>query len=216
LKTADLLKKPIDANAATSAISFDMGRVSVTLPLANTIFHNERPSTLLAHRFQVAEGTTRLIQTAEKQAQHVTLSSGPKPQSIGDINLHVPTTVPLTAPRKVLSSFGNIAKGVEIDGQNTPASTELEHVLNTCRVNPAFMPYIFTGVWAVVTPESYPTERLRSIYNGLAKWDAKGVNLEASQEELGRTSAEIHNVLSHGGRILKICKFILLHQRDAY
>lgn len=128
--------------------------LQVTLPLANTIFQNGRQSTLLASRWQKqASGSFTLSQLEERTSQVILpLISG----SDAFTNASVPL-LPISTPRKIIAGLGNIVRQVEIDGQPSPASKELEanvpKLLDArARADPDFVPGPI-GVWALVLPE---------------------------------------------------------------
>ena len=102
--------------------------LELTMPLANTTFVNNRQSTLLAsHWSRNGPGSFQLGQVLEKQTQTVLVDGNETPGSTAaahsDLLTHL---VPLTRPRKVAAGWDNILRQIEIDGQQVPASTELE------------------------------------------------------------------------------------------
>ncbi|KEY67623.1 hypothetical protein S7711_07820 [Stachybotrys chartarum IBT 7711] len=184
--------KAVEDTDAASVLAFDLGRVSVTLPLANTIFHNQRPSTLFAYRFNAANGGLRLAQRVEKSSQTVDLALDPAPRSIADVDVSM-ALLPITRPRRVVNSFGNIVRRIEVDGESIPASAELEDVLN----NPSDVvkSNALRGVWAVVAPQTSLMEEFESTYTSIA---------QAGSENSERTTSQLQKVLANGGRIYKI------------
>lgn len=186
--------KAVEDTDAASVLAFDLGHVSVTLPLANTIFHNQRPSTLFAYRFDAANGGLRLTQRVEKSAQTVNLALDPAPRSIADVNVSM-ALLPITRPRRIANSFGNIVRRIEVDGESIPASTELEDVLN----NPSDVvkSNALRGVWAIVAPQESLMAEFDSSYNSIA---------QAGSGNSQRTTSQVQNILANRGRIYKICK----------
>ena len=137
---------------AVSALTFSLGRPSLTLPLARTTFVNNRPSTLLAFEYNLSGGAT-LEKRIEKQSQHVGVKFSQPPGSVADLGLWAPL-LPITRARQITESFGNIVRGVQVNGKSTPASTELEEAVNTMferrsEASPGPM-----GVWAMITQEA--------------------------------------------------------------
>ncbi|KJZ73597.1 hypothetical protein HIM_06930 [Hirsutella minnesotensis 3608] len=137
---------------ALASLSFDLGSSSITLPLARTIFDNSRPSTLTMSRYDFEIDSPRLVDKVSKMFQTVRLSPKEEPQTLRDLELWAPLS-PLTWPRVVTDSFGNIIRGVEIDGTTHPASSELESAVESIFQN---MPASETptgpvGIWAMIT-----------------------------------------------------------------
>lgn len=136
------------------ALTFDIGGVSaVTVPLANTLFHNGKMSTLRATRF-TSSGST---ETRELLEQHVRLpTEGEKDVaalSRSVANLRLPLE-PVTELRTAKESFGNILRRIEISGKSEPASIELEKAITKIQDRIATraqeLGVEFSGVWAVV------------------------------------------------------------------
>lgn len=145
---------PSSISMLLDPFSGDKRSLQVTVPLANTIFQNGRPSTLLASRWQKqASGSFTLAQLEERTSQVIL-------PSITGRDLITRASVPLlpiSTPRKVVAGLGNIIRQVEIDGQPSPASKELEanvpKLLDArSQADPDFVPGPI-GVWALVLPE---------------------------------------------------------------
>lgn len=190
---------------AVSALSFSIGNPTLTLPLARTMFKNSRGSTLLASQYNLSHSSPRLENHAEKYTQRVCVSPPRQPHSISDLGLWAPL-LPLTPARQITESFGNIIRGIQVDEQSIPASTELEGAVN--RLYETGGPLQLTpgsaGVWALVMPRQNPhsedllqrSSSLSSIFE-----DSRSI------EELAATTAtSLQQIYSEGGRLFKICK----------
>ena len=101
---------------------------TVELPLANTLFHNGRLSTLIVQRWvrsQQAEAPFRLVREKQEyvkgQVGVVLEEQGNRPPSI-----HLPQSWGLTPPRVIAESMGNIVRKVQLGESTIPASKELE------------------------------------------------------------------------------------------
>lgn len=150
------------------------GRVSVTLPLANTLFSNGRRSTLLASEWRLATGFSEthaeMVRTAEKRTQVIDL---PAAIMFGEVDTRLPV-VPVTQPRKILEGLGNIIAKVEVAGEPRPASMELQNniplLLEARRALPRSQPVSGPiGVWAMIYPKKLlsPREDLTKFYHSL-------------------------------------------------
>ncbi|KAF4123538.1 V-type H+-transporting ATPase 16kDa proteolipid subunit [Geosmithia morbida] len=155
------------------ALSFsglgDPSSSTIAVPLTRTIFHNARPSTLIASRFDLTTpGTPRLIESGEAVRQHINLAdstvSGGK-SSRRQPHLWLPLTS-VSSSRKVTESFGNILRRLDHDGKSSPASSELEANIGTIRkaildASPE-VETALPGVWAVVDPTPGETINFRN------------------------------------------------------
>lgn len=132
---------------------------TVTLPLANTLFHNGRRTTLLASEWLVStfgDKCMNLTRMTEKRSQKIDLPM-PLSEETQRIHMRCPL-VPITHPRKIVEGLGNILAKVDIEGEPSPASRELQVniprllQLRHSRLNhdPASARI---GVWALVIPE---------------------------------------------------------------
>jgi hypothetical protein len=169
---------------AVAALTFELGRPTVTLPLARTTFINSKTSTLIASSYDMDGPTPRLAQCIEKHSQHVRLSTNDDAPACLDesIGLSLPL-IPLTKPRTVVGSFGNIVKSVHDGDRFLPASTELEEVVNQ---DPALLSQDMDRprVWAMVAPPSRPQSTPQE--SGSA------------HDLLNSTSLEMANMYRHG------------------
>lgn len=149
-------------------------RISVTLPLANTLFSNGRRSTLLASEWTLATGfsNTRAetVRTVEKRTQVIDL-----PASIlfDKVDMRAPL-VPITQPRKILEGLGNILAKVEVAGEPQPASMELQTNIHRLLDARRALPHSQSvsgpiGVWAMIYPKHMflPQEDIHRFYRSL-------------------------------------------------
>ncbi|KAI0537986.1 hypothetical protein GGR58DRAFT_469621 [Xylaria digitata] len=188
----------------TNPLDGHTGALEITLPLANTVFQNGRRSTLYASRWDISnEGLVALRTRDPKITQRIAAKSESVDHTSSAISL-----LPLTPPRKIVASLGNIVRQVEVDGFATPASKELE----------AIMPGIFgeraqreptsssrpIGVWCwVIPPHVMETKK----FNDLKLFRAGSSQIEAdiilnSREtfsELLSSGCRLHKILSGGG-----------------
>lgn len=161
-------------------------RVSLTLPLSNTLFINGRRSTLTVFAFgpgtsgveafelqKMAPKKKQIIQIQESMLQgHSNIAdtvSRYEKKAVYDrpaAAIRAPL-VPITQPRKILEGLGNIVAKIEINGAPAPASAELQ--ANIDRLLNADKPWsdFATGrspvaVWAMVMPAE-----VLKIYRGL-------------------------------------------------
>ena len=192
---------------SVAALSFSIGRPTVTLPLARTTFLNSKESTLFASSFDISNTVPQQEQHVEKTFQRVLFSDQDLPQRLGDMGLWAPL-VPLTAPRKVSASFGNIVRGVEVDGKSIPASTELEDAVNTFYENDSGkeMPEGPVGVWALVVPKGSSSDAAHSWLSGSPSPLSIGSE-NGSVRDLTKSTAEyLQKSYKQGARLFKICK----------
>jgi len=157
--------------------------LSVTLPLANTIFQNGLESTLLASSWTAqGEGALTLSSVAEKNEHEIVL---PTPLTTTTPRLSVPL-IPVTPPRKILGCLGNILSEIEVDGSPVPASTELEAKVQEVydsrfaadNLNTSGMP---VDIWALIsTPEASLTPSLLETMKSFEKAKFDGPEEEAT------------------------------------
>ncbi|KAI5369778.1 hypothetical protein Slin14017_G006570 [Septoria linicola] len=116
---------PLQSNATKpGSLSFDIStgtyHITAQMPLAQTIFMTGVPSTLIHTQYQFDPLTGRL---RKQSSQFLESASVPLPESLakGGVTLHAPM-VPLTLPRRVESSMGNIVRKL-----SAPQSTAKSH-----------------------------------------------------------------------------------------
>ncbi|KAL8381731.1 hypothetical protein RB595_005824 [Gaeumannomyces hyphopodioides] len=187
----------------------DFRPVDVTLPLANTVFQNARPFTLLASRWRVGgagtspTGAMALVDAFEKETQGIAASTEGSIQSHADVSTPL---FPLTAPRRITAGLGNIVRQVEAaDGpeeEPQPASEELEasmHAIIATRSRLLPGVPVPNRTWALVVPRNSPS------LDFLVKLP---LSLDSSIEsEHGRADAfarHFSKVLADGGRLHRV------------
>ncbi|KAI0391152.1 hypothetical protein F5Y17DRAFT_22848 [Xylariaceae sp. FL0594] len=189
---------------ATNPLARNTGTLKVTLPLANTVFQNGRRSTLFASRWDVGnDGSLNLRTRGAKAMQQI--------NSIGHSVNHTSSTIPLlplTPPRKIVASLGNIIRQIEVGGSATPASQELEAIIpkifeERARHSPSATPKPI-GVWCWVIPprvvESTDFERLKLFQAGSSETEADIVSSSTELfSELLSSGCRLHKILSGGG-----------------
>jgi len=177
--------------------------LEITLPLANTIFHNGRRSTLLASEWQSeGDGPLRLNRREYKQSQRIFTHN---------TSMHATATIPLmplAPPRQIVTGLGNIVRQVEIDGAPAPASKELEALIpqlfetrGAAGIPPPSGPI---GVWAwVIPPHVVESEELRSVacFSGGSVSNEADAALEMSMraDRMLAAGCRLHRILSGGG-----------------
>ncbi len=134
-------------------------RLKVTVPVANTLFTTDKPHVLFASRWLAGQTHgLKLVEKAEKTKAtlHIRHRRNEKPARL------LANLIPVTRPRKVLASLGNILSKIEIDGQPAPPSQELETILPALLKarrerlhgsSPDGPPPASIGVWALTTPK---------------------------------------------------------------
>lgn len=197
--------KSIDDADTVSALTFSLGIPSVTLPLARTTFYNNRNSTLLTSQFDMNRGAPKLVKQTEKHSQRVMLSLNEPPQAMADLGIQAPL-VPLTQPRVVMESFGNIIRGIEVDGKLIPASTELEHAVDLLYKHNATTGIMSgpVGVWAVITPQANASSEVNEWLENMPNTLSASQNIEDVKTLVQETALHLRQLYSRGGRLYKI------------
>lgn len=185
------------------AIAFEMGQTTVTVPLANTTFLNGKTSTLIYHRFSMTDGSPKHMESYALKSKRIRLPLAEEIQSIADLCTHIPLR-PITRPRPVVESFGNIVRAIEVKGQRVPASQELEAVINGLRRSRKPGP---VGVWAAITPETCPTyvERLMDLTPLLKAMPGEVWSDDTTAHTINTFNLYLQDCYRNGGRIHKIC-----------
>lgn len=136
-----------------SALMFSLGRATVTVPTANTAFQNQKDFTLIASLYDLSGDSAQLRTQFEKPSQRVRIPLSRRIESTKDLGLWTPM-LPVTHARAVTASFGNIIKGVEVDGASVPASAELERAVEMVfKQKPDLAESGPIGIWALVMPK---------------------------------------------------------------
>ena len=183
---------------------------TVELPLANTLFHNGRLSTLLAQRWAPslqAEALPRLV--CEKQ-DYVNGQLGiiMHEQGIRPPSIKLPRSWGLTPPRIIAESMGNIVRKLQRGESTIPASEELEESIANW-TNRSDQDY---EVWAQIMPSERwqglpqslgdPADvgqgcRLHRVLSGGGGWGSKQ-GLISLDPESGFAASHEENVFSDG------------------
>lgn len=187
-----------------AALIFDLGSPHLTVPLANTTFQNHRTSTLLASRYNLSLGSPSLEQQIEKHMQQIVLSTEQQRRALKDLGLWAPL-VPLTRPRVVTESFGNIVRRISVDDDSVPASIELEPAVDELYQKGSKLAQAPMGVWAMITPPSFSP-------NGTNHSNTSDPNPNATFDEkcdikalVSSTSSCLRGLYGQGGRLYQIC-----------
>ena len=180
-----------------STLSFGFHRANkrsgkeVQIPLANTVFLNGRPTTLLAQRWikgTIKESRVNLAcireVILEKQTLRMTRSTD---SHITESSTEMDTRLrPITPPRAVTAVTGNIVRQVEVDGNvSRPASKELEEAI-TDRLQSSRLERFKAEVWAMTKPQ-----------DTFAAKESLGVDFDLNRDIA--QGARLYKVLSGGG-----------------
>lgn len=183
-----------------SALEFEIGKSRVTVPGANTAFQNARDFTLTASHFDLSKGKNRILRQLDKTQQRIVTPVSRNVESLADLGLWAPL-LPVTRARAVTASFGNIIKGVEVDGESTPASTELEEAVEKAfKEIPDLAESGPIGIWALVVP--------KDLYAKVGAQLGPDSSLE-SHHIVEDTAQQIEMLHSRGAKLYQIRK--LLH-----
>ena len=158
--------------------------------LANTLFHTGHESTMVASdwtsaveaRQWICHGQDRCIQVELDLTHH------DESRMRWSADLRVPLT-PLTPPRRIVESFGNILRRLEVDGDgqtSVPASQELELALDAYLIDHGLQAQP-VNVWAFIVP------RRRRPWTADVAWDGSDVARSI------HAGARLHRVWSGGG-----------------
>ncbi|KAL7798087.1 hypothetical protein V8C37DRAFT_368615 [Trichoderma ceciliae] len=190
---------------SVSVLTFSLGDPSVTLPLARTTFHNNRGSTLLTYEYDLTQNAPRLTQQTEKHSQFVRVSLDYDLHSLAHLDMWAPL-MPLTQPRTVTESFGNIIRGIEVDGNTIPASTELEDIVNKLHRQNASSGVLSgpVGVWAMVTPSPDTSSALEEWLEEAPEPISALPDVDDIRDKVKATAQHLKLLHSHGGRLYKI------------
>ncbi|KAL1593346.1 hypothetical protein SLS60_010954 [Paraconiothyrium brasiliense] len=166
LRVSDSIPTLSDAAQDRAAISFvafegsngesEVFSDSVRLPVANTVFQTGSPTTMTYSTWEKAKGSQELTLKEKRNIHH----HGIRMQLDNDTQstiLSVPL-VPLSRPREVVASMGNILRRVkDTDGVSITASQELEQLVPryfSARGEPSQA----TTVWALVINRDHMEE----------------------------------------------------------
>jgi hypothetical protein len=116
-----------DMKSTLTFTAIEASKVAVTLPLANTLFKNQRLSTLLVSRWRSSGGSFAISrQQIQKDNVNIHVFGNAGRLWRGSPRTHIPMTL-LTPIRRIESGLGNIVRRIEFgNGDVGPASRELE------------------------------------------------------------------------------------------
>lgn len=188
-----------------SALTMDLGNPHITIPLTNTTFQNHRTSTLIISRYDLSTGSPKLIeQTDTKHLQKVNIPFRKRLPSINDLGIWAPL-VPLTQPRVVTESFGNIVRRVDIEDESVPASNELEPAVNELHASKSDLVQSPMGIWAMITPPTFVQSGGSSPYVNPDP-EATFADGQSITELTALTSDQLAILYRQGGRLYQVCK----------
>lgn len=206
---------------------------TVTLPLANTLFHNGQRTTLIATKWvgdSFKEPHVSSCERLPKENQMIGLTTTPSLQDAQELRMLCPL-VPITHPREIVEGLGNILAKVDIDGELAPASKELQFniplLLQARQSRSEYDPKSArVGVWALILPERLfvqrenprksstqdPISTLNTKTN-LGQWKHASGKLAFEMESdpermLWQQTGMMGELLSQGGRLHKICMLL--------
>lgn len=184
--------------------------VSCSLPLANTIFQNQRPFTLLASRWRRGGSGApfEMTQIVSKTRQDVNCFDA----SSGQTSTIRAPLLPITPPRKILAGLGNIVRQIEVGGTPTPASKELEGAVQ--RIYDEWEGHHEElsgpiGVWALVIPPEVAGQAIlpesgewpSPLKNGVAN---EGSMVDEQRAWLHSGESYVTSALSRGARLYRV------------
>ncbi|KAH7229263.1 hypothetical protein BKA60DRAFT_551122 [Fusarium oxysporum] len=186
-----------------SALTMDLGNPHITIPLTNTTFQNHRTSTLIISRYDLSTGSPKLIeQTDTKHLQKVNIPFQKRLPSINDLGIWAPL-VPLTQPRVVTESFGNIVRRVDIEDESVPASNELEPAVNELHASKSDLVQSPMGIWAMITPPTFVQSGGSSPYVNPDP-EATFADGQSITELTALTSDQLGILYRQGGRLYQV------------
>lgn len=193
---------------------------TVTLPLANTLFHNGQRTTLMASEWLVDSSKDQpvsLLRMTPKRAQKIDVSISTMPARPKDAEMPrmLCPLVPITHPRRIVEGLGNILAKVDVDGQVSPASKELQvnipHLLQVRQSWSKNDPKSArVGVWALIVPESLFVHRtVRKTSDKLAFEMKSGLERMAWRQQ-----GILGEMLFQGGRLHQIRTLLVFVQKN--
>ncbi|KIL84281.1 hypothetical protein FAVG1_12518 [Fusarium avenaceum] len=185
-----------------AALTMDLGNPRITIPLTNTTFQNHKTSTLIVSRYDLSQDSPKLVEQTEKNSQQITLPLQKKLPSINDLGIWAPL-VPLTRPRVVTESFGNIVRRITIDNESIPASNELEPAVDELHTRKSDLVQSPMGIWAIITPPTFdqPGNSSSSVDPDSEVTFSEGLNIT---DLISSTSGHLAELYKQGGRLYQI------------
>ncbi|KAF2278667.1 uncharacterized protein EI97DRAFT_216390 [Westerdykella ornata] len=151
---------------ALGSVGFAAASCTGHLPLANTIFHTGSPTTLVWTEWMKRDDTQDLHLISKKDLTRAVLKTGRTDVDRTQPPVSSVPLIPLTPPRFVEASMGNIVRRIRTEeGKSMTASEELESVVPRYfkARNEAPRPM---SVWALVIPE----DRIQIIEKHASRW----------------------------------------------
>ena len=163
----------------------------VELPLANTLFQNGMTSTLRAQRWKSigikdSQIVFALLRSAALPEQSLDLNFGKSGYSCSRFAMHCPS-VPITPPREIAESMGNIITRLKAEDSTLPsmsASEELETAVASIYAGKRFRNNKQFEIWALVTPRE--------------RWKSQPTRTHSATQQI-QAGSRFHRVLSGGG-----------------
>ncbi|KAM0559706.1 hypothetical protein ACHAPJ_004230 [Fusarium lateritium] len=185
-----------------AALTMDLGNPHITIPLTNTTFQNHKTSTLIASRYDLSQSSPKLVEKTEKHWQQIVLPLKQQLPSINDLGIWAPL-VPLTHPRVVTESFGNIVRRVNLDDESVPASNELEPAVDELHARKSDLVQSPMGIWAVITPPTFAQSgsSLHSVDPDPEATFSDNLNVT---DLVSSTSGHLKDLYGQGGRLYQI------------
>lgn len=192
---------------------------TLRLPVANTVFQTGLPTTMTFSTWEKGKGAKDLTLKSKQSITHHGIKIHPGGSTTQCVTALAIPLVPLTMPRRVDASMGNILRRViDAGGKSVTASEELEQVVPqyfTCRGEPSQA----ASVWALVIPKETLSPVLQKTRRMLGRLRVEGVSGPSlTQKELWEAlwqrdpplwndlvptalaaGARLHRVLSGGG-----------------
>lgn len=186
--------------------------LTCTLPLANTVFQNNRQSTLLASRWRRPEDgrTLELAGMVAKQTQRIRYAADGISRS-AKAAVHIPFA-PVTAPRVIAAGLGNIVRQINVDGAPTPASKELEDAVQELYDRWAARGHPLQGplsVWALVIPPGAADEAGLSNLTAWREDVARRPDMDSELQATEQASELVVPLLRKGARVYRVRKYFL-------
>lgn len=201
----------VSSSTLQATLTLRRGHVTLTVPLANTLFKNGRHSTLLLSRWK-SSGQTFKINRAQIEKQNVLLGGLAEKKLYHPIRSCIPS-IPLTPVRRIQDGLGNIVRTIDF-GQGGvknvgPASRELEQSVTEYLAQEG-RGSSTVNVWALIIPQDTSLARLARSMEAKGTLNT-GVDVLRTQNplssinkrhyigELIRRGAILCRVLSGGG-----------------
>lgn len=186
-----------------AALTMDLGNPHITIPLTNTTFQNHKTSTLIVRRYDLSQSSPKLVEKNEKYWQQISLPLKKQLPSIDDLGIWAPL-VPLTHPRVVTESFGNIVRRVSVENESVPASNELEPAVDELHVRKSDLVQSPMGIWSIITPPTFAQSGSNSNSTDPDP-EATFKDGQNIKELVSSTSGHLVDLYRQGGRLYQIC-----------